>query len=83
MREVEKFRLDILGFTSTDGKGSGTSLLERGWTLFLSEVADSERRRAVVAILVAPPAQCLYITPVKKRVASHTPVQHIHSFWSP
>ncbi|TWW69735.1 hypothetical protein D4764_18G0005410 [Takifugu flavidus] len=29
VREVEKFRLDIVGLTSTHSKGSGTSLLER------------------------------------------------------
>ncbi|TWW80607.1 R2 Retrovirus-related Pol polyprotein from type I retrotransposable element [Takifugu flavidus] len=46
VREVEKFRLDIVGLTSTHGKGSGTSLLERGWTLYHSGVADGERRRA-------------------------------------
>ncbi|TWW56001.1 hypothetical protein D4764_09G0010510 [Takifugu flavidus] len=40
VREVEKFRLDIVGPTSTHGKGSGTSLLERGWTLYHSGVAD-------------------------------------------
>ncbi|TWW62932.1 hypothetical protein D4764_04G0015790, partial [Takifugu flavidus] len=45
VREVEKFRLDIVGLTSTHGKGSGTSLLERGWTLYHSGVADGERRR--------------------------------------
>ncbi|TWW62565.1 hypothetical protein D4764_04G0012120 [Takifugu flavidus] len=52
--EVEKFRLDIVGLTSTHNKGSGTSLLERGWTLYHSGVADGERQRAGVAILVAP-----------------------------
>ncbi|TWW77322.1 hypothetical protein D4764_12G0007120 [Takifugu flavidus] len=40
VREVEKFRLDIVGLTSTHGKGSGTSLLERGWTLYHSGIAD-------------------------------------------
>ncbi|TWW63623.1 hypothetical protein D4764_03G0006310 [Takifugu flavidus] len=54
VREVEKFRLDIVGLTLTHGKGSGTSLLERGWTLYHSGVADGERRRAGVAILIAP-----------------------------
>ena len=42
VREVEKFRLDIVGLTSTHSKGSG-SLLERGWTLFHSGVATGER----------------------------------------
>ncbi len=72
MREVEKFRLDIVGLTSTHSKGSGTSLLERGWTLFHSGVATAERRRAGVAILIAPrlSACTLEFTPVSERVAS-------------
>ncbi|TWW81034.1 R2DM Retrovirus-related Pol polyprotein from type II retrotransposable element [Takifugu flavidus] len=72
VREVEKFRLDIVGLTSTHGKGSGTSLLERGWTLYHSGVADGERRRAGVAILVAPQlsACVLEFTPVDERVTS-------------
>ncbi|TWW61317.1 hypothetical protein D4764_05G0014070 [Takifugu flavidus] len=61
-----------VGLTSTHGKGSGTSLLERGWTLYHSGVADGERRRAGVAILVAPrlSACVLEFTPVDERVAS-------------
>ncbi|KAK0144267.1 hypothetical protein N1851_017353 [Merluccius polli] len=39
VRKVEKFRLDIVGLTSMHSKGSGTSLLERGWTLFHAGVA--------------------------------------------
>ena len=72
VREVEKFRLDIVGLTSTHSKGSGTSLLERGWTLFHSGVATGERRRAGVAILIAPRlgACMLEFTPVDERVAS-------------
>ncbi|TWW59135.1 hypothetical protein D4764_06G0006650 [Takifugu flavidus] len=69
VREVEKFRLDIVGLTSTHGKGSGTSLLERGWNLYHSGVADGERRRAGVAILVAPQfsACIMEFTPVDER----------------
>ena len=59
--EIEKLRLHIVGLTSTHGRGSGTSLLEGGWTLYHSGIAESERWRAGVAILVAPPAWCLYI----------------------
>ncbi|KAK0155246.1 Craniofacial development protein 2 [Merluccius polli] len=72
VRKVEKFRLDIVGLTSTHSKGSGTSLLERGWTLFHSGVATGERRRAGVAILIAPRlgACMLVFTPVDERVAS-------------
>ena len=61
MREVEKFRPDRAGIMSPPDKGSGTSLLERCWTLFHPRVADYERRRAGVAILIAPPARCLYV----------------------
>ena len=72
MREVEKFRLDIVGLTSTHSKGSGTSPLERGWSLFHSGVAAGVRRRAGVAFLVAPwlSASVLEFTPVDERVAS-------------
>ncbi|TWW61044.1 hypothetical protein D4764_05G0011340 [Takifugu flavidus] len=72
VRKVEKFRLDIVGLTLTHSKGSGTSLLERGWTLYHSGVANGERRRAGVAILVAPQlsACILAFTPVDERVAS-------------
>ncbi|XDV39761.1 hypothetical protein PO909_008951 [Leuciscus waleckii] len=34
VREVQRFRLEIVGITSTHGLGSGTTLLERGWTLY-------------------------------------------------
>ena len=72
VREVEKFRLDIVGLTSTHSKGSGTSPLERGWTLFHSGVGTGERHRAGVAILIAPRlgACMLEFTPIDERVAS-------------
>ena len=72
VREVEKFWLDIVSLTSTHSKGSGTSLLERGWTLFHSGVATGERCRAGVAIFIAPRlgACMLEFTPVDERVAS-------------
>ena len=41
--EVERYRLDIVGFTSTCSMGSGTNLLESGWTLLNSGVAQCER----------------------------------------
>ncbi|TWW81711.1 hypothetical protein D4764_01G0015260 [Takifugu flavidus] len=71
VREVEKFRLDIVGLTSTHSKGSGTSLLERGWTLYHSGVANGERQRVGVAILVASQLSgcILEFTPVDERVA--------------
>ncbi|XDV32946.1 hypothetical protein PO909_003592 [Leuciscus waleckii] len=39
VREVQRFRLEIVGITSMHGSGSGTTLLERGWTLYHSGVA--------------------------------------------
>ncbi|KAI3374677.1 hypothetical protein L3Q82_021249 [Scortum barcoo] len=47
-------RLEIVGLTSTHSLGSGTQLLERGWTLHYSGVAQGERRRAGVGLLIAP-----------------------------
>ncbi|TWW77402.1 putative RNA-directed DNA polymerase from transposon BS [Takifugu flavidus] len=69
VREVDKFRLDIVGLPSTDSKGSGTSLLDRGWTLYHFGHANGERRRDGVAILVAPrlSACILEFTPVNER----------------
>ncbi|KAK3533220.1 hypothetical protein QTP70_013622 [Hemibagrus guttatus] len=54
VREVERYRLDIVGLASTHSLGSGTQLLERGWTLFSSGVPHGERRRAGVGLLIAP-----------------------------
>ncbi|KAI3359248.1 hypothetical protein L3Q82_002768 [Scortum barcoo] len=39
VQEVERYRLEIVGLTSTHSLGSGTQLLERGWTLHYSGVA--------------------------------------------
>nr|XP_057925644.1 craniofacial development protein 2-like [Doryrhamphus excisus] len=72
VREVEIFRLDIVGLTLTHSLGSGTKLLERGWTLFYSGVAAGERRRAGVGLLIAPRlgASMLESAPVNERVIS-------------
>ncbi len=53
VREVEKYRLEIVGITSSHSLGSGTTLLERGWTLYYSGVAHGERRRAGVGLVIA------------------------------
>ena len=71
----------VVGLTSTHSKGSGTSLepvwnqsgtslLQRGWTLFHSGVAIGERHQTGVAILIAPRlgACMLGFTPVDERV---------------
>ncbi len=72
VREVERFRLEIVGITSTHGLGSGTTLLERGWTLHHSGVAHGERQRAGVGLLTAPQLSrhVLEFTPVNERVVS-------------
>ncbi|TWW81738.1 hypothetical protein D4764_01G0015530, partial [Takifugu flavidus] len=38
--EVEPYRLDMVGLTSTHSVGSGTQVLEGGWTLFYAGVAQ-------------------------------------------
>jgi len=54
VREVEQYQLDRVGITSLHSTGSGTKLLEKGWTLFFSGVAHGERRRVGVGILTSP-----------------------------
>ncbi|KAL0153242.1 hypothetical protein M9458_051417, partial [Cirrhinus mrigala] len=72
VREVERYRLEIVGLASTHISGSGTQLLERGWTLHYSGVACGERRRAGVGLLIAPQLSrhVLEFTPVDERVVS-------------
>ncbi|KAK3547070.1 hypothetical protein QTP86_009563 [Hemibagrus guttatus] len=72
VREVERYRLDIVGLASTHSLGSGTQLLERGWTLFVSGVPHGERRRAGVGLLIAPQLSrhVLEFSPVNERVVS-------------
>jgi len=52
--------------------GFGTKLLDRGWTLSYSEVANGERLRAGVGILTRSQlgASVLEFSPVSERVAS-------------
>ncbi|KAK3548003.1 hypothetical protein QTP70_001912 [Hemibagrus guttatus] len=72
VREVERYRLEIVGLASTHSLGSGTQLLERGWTLFFSGVPHGERRRAGVGLLIAPQLSrhVLEFSPVNERVVS-------------
>lgn len=51
MREVERYRRDIVMHNSMHSLGSGDSLLGRGWTLFHSGDALGERQWARVDIL--------------------------------
>ncbi|KAL1251680.1 hypothetical protein QQF64_019476 [Cirrhinus molitorella] len=73
--EVERYRLEIVGLTSMHSQGSGTQLLERGWTLFYSGVPHGERRRAGVGLLVAPKfsRHVLEFSPVNGRVDCGVP----------
>ncbi|KAI3355859.1 hypothetical protein L3Q82_004411 [Scortum barcoo] len=43
-----------VGLTSTHSLGSGTQLLERGWTVHYSRVVQSEQWQAGVGLLIAP-----------------------------
>ncbi|GAA6064833.1 uncharacterized protein LOC120491749 [Tachysurus ichikawai] len=62
----------VVGLASTHSLGSGTQLLERGWTLYYSGVARGERRRSGVGLLIAPQLSrhVLEFTPVNERVVS-------------
>ncbi|TWW64942.1 hypothetical protein D4764_22G0005890 [Takifugu flavidus] len=53
MGKVERFQIDMVGLTLTHSVGSGTQVLEGGWTLFYAGVAQGERRRAGVGFLLA------------------------------
>lgn len=72
VREVERYQLDLVWLTSTHSLGSRTVLLDRGWTLFFSGVAQGVRRQAGVGILTSHRlnATTLEFTPVDERVAS-------------
>ena len=72
LREVVKYRLDIVGLTSTHSLGFGTGLLERDWTFFQVGVVPGERRRAGVGLLIASQfsTNAFEFTKVDERVAS-------------
>ncbi|KAK3518594.1 hypothetical protein QTP70_005480 [Hemibagrus guttatus] len=72
VREVEQYRLEIVGLASTHSLGSGTQLLERGWTLFYSQVPHGERQQAGVGLFIAPQLSrhVLEFSPVNERVVS-------------
>ncbi|KAK3522902.1 hypothetical protein QTP86_007322 [Hemibagrus guttatus] len=72
VREVERYQLEIVRLASTHSLGSGTQLLERGWTLFFSGVPHGERRQAGVGLLIAPQLSrhVLEFSPVNERVVS-------------
>jgi len=72
VREVDRYQLDRVGLTSMHTTCSGTKLLERGWTLSFSGVAQGVWRRVCVGILTSPrlSAAVLEFSQVNERVAS-------------
>lgn len=54
VEEVKKYRLDIVGLSSTKEKGNGTMILQDGWRLLYSGVEPSVHARAGVGSLVSP-----------------------------
>jgi len=72
VREVEQYQLDPVGLASMHSAGSGTKLLEKGWTLFFSGVAQGETCRAGEGILTSPrlSTAVLEFAPENERVAS-------------
>ena len=49
-----RYRLDLVGVSSTKRRGSGTEDLQQGWKLFYSGVDPSVRAQAGVGILTSP-----------------------------
>ncbi|TWW53806.1 NACHT, LRR and PYD domains-containing protein 3 [Takifugu flavidus] len=80
VREVEKFRLDIVGLTSTHSKGSGTSLLERGWTLYHSGVADgSDLQEVIEGHKMSLKRRCEHVTEGTHEAGSGTLLNKIYT----
>lgn len=53
VREVERYRQDIVRLASMHSLGSATQLIERGWTLHFTGVARGEQRTGA-GLLTAP-----------------------------
>ncbi|KAK3517179.1 hypothetical protein QTP70_000772 [Hemibagrus guttatus] len=72
VREIERYRLEIVRLASMHSLGSGTELFERGWTLFFSGVSHCERHWAGVGLLIAPQLSrhVLEFSLVNKKVVS-------------
>ena len=54
VEEAKKYRLDIVGVSSTKRRGSGTVNLDGGWKLFYSGADPSMSAQAGVGILTSP-----------------------------
>lgn len=52
VREVERYRLDIVGFVFTYSLGFGIRFFERGWTFYFFGVVGGERRRVGVGLFI-------------------------------
>ncbi|KAK5858519.1 hypothetical protein PBY51_002652 [Eleginops maclovinus] len=61
VREVERYQLDLVGLTSTHSVGSGTLLLDKGWTLFFSGVAQSCEAPSGCGDTHKPPVECRFV----------------------
>ena len=70
VREVKRNQLDVVGLNWMNSLGSGTNLLERGWTLFSCGVTQGEKWWTGVGLLIAPQLEAcmLGFFPVGERV---------------
>lgn len=70
VKEAERYQQDIVGLTSTQSFGSGTSILGRGWTLFYAGLAPGERQRAGGGFIIASwlSTSMLEFTPLREWV---------------
>lgn len=53
LREIEMYLLEIVRLSSTHSLGSETQLIEKGWSVFYSGVAESERSLTRSFVLTA------------------------------
>ncbi|CAF3333272.1 unnamed protein product [Rotaria sp. Silwood2] len=69
--EAQKYKLDILGISSTKRKGKGSLILNNGWQLYYSGVDSTIYAQAGVAILIHPRLidSILEWKPINERVA--------------
>ncbi|XP_029977141.1 uncharacterized protein LOC115409932 [Salarias fasciatus] len=70
VKDVERYRLDIVGLTSKESMGSGTQSLEMGWTLHFFGVAHGLVWRVAVGLLKAPQLNCLVLEFTSVRIVS-------------
>lgn len=69
--EAQRYRLDILGLSSTKKQGQGAEELRMGWKLFYSGADSSVHAQAGVGILTSPRLTDRVVewTPISSRVA--------------